>query len=130
MKTRQNGVNRKLYLACMKCNLTCAYNHDLGLVLDRKVDFAADSFGITELRSRVISYLPLFAGGKSRIYIKNPRETFDWEIYTKPFRKVTWVGVMSFSVILPVLMVITMVNCKPISKCVIVIWCIVIIFKD
>ena len=84
----------------------------VGLVLDGKIDFAADSFGITEIRSRVISYLPLFSGGKSRIYIKNPRETFDWEIYTKPFRKVTWVGVMSFSIILPILMVIAMVNCK------------------
>ena len=86
------------------------------MVLDGSVDFAADSFGITEIRSRVISYLPLFSGGSSRIYIRNPRETFDWEIYTKPFLKVTWIGVMSFSILLPLLMVIAMVNGKLISN--------------
>ena len=82
------------------------------MVLDGTVDFAADSFGITEIRSKVIQFLPLFSGGNSRIYIRNPRETFDWEIYTKPFRKVTWVSVLSFSILLPILMVIAMVNCK------------------
>ena len=84
----------------------------IGMVLDGSVDFALDAFGITKVRMGVADYLQMGQGGKGRIYIRNPRETFDWEIYTKPFRKITWISVLTFCIIVPVIMVIVMVDCK------------------
>ena len=70
------------------------------------------TYGITQLRYKVIDYLQFGGGANGRIYIRNPRETFDWEVYTKPFKKESWVVVISFCLLVPFLMVIVMVECK------------------
>ena len=82
------------------------------MVLDGKADFAMGTYGITQLRYKFIDYLQMFSGGNGRIYIRNPRETFDWEVYTKPFKKETWFVVIAFCFFVPFLMVIVMVECK------------------
>ena len=79
-------------------------------MLDKRVDFAMNSFGMTHSRYEVINFLPTMPGGKGRIYIRNPRETFDWEVYTKPFRKQTWLAVIIFSILAPFLMMLVMVD--------------------
>ena len=60
----------------------------------------------------VVDFLQLDEGGKGRLYIRNPRDTYDWEVYTKPLLKVTWVAVIAYVIMVPMVMVIVMVNCK------------------
>ena len=46
------------------------------------------------------------------IYIRNPRETFDWEIYTKPLTINAWMGLLLFGLVVPILLLIPMYDCK------------------
>ena len=80
--------------------------------MDGTVDIAVDTFGITYARMEVIDYRQMNQGGKGRLYIRNPRESYDLEIYTKPLQKVTWAAIIAFIILAPIVMVIAMINCK------------------
>ena len=74
------------------------------MVLQGHVDFAIDSFGITNERMDEIDYLILTEGGRGRIYIRNPKDGVDWNVYTKPLRKEAWIGILFFSILVPIIM--------------------------
>ena len=81
-----------------------------GMVLNGTVDFALDSFGITKERMDVVDYLIFGKGGMGRIYIRNPKDSRDWKVYVKPLRKETWIGILLFCIIVPILMMVILLG--------------------
>ena len=77
-----------------------------------EVDIAVDDFGYTKDRSEVVNFLTFDEPNYGQIYIRNPRETFDWEVYTKPLRKEAWIGIILFCLIIPVLIMIVSLEGK------------------
>ena len=56
----------------------------------------------------MIDYLITWPGTLlGRLYIQNPRETFDWKIFFQPLYKEAWIAIAVFSLVIPVL--ITMI---------------------
>ena len=82
------------------------------MVLNGEVDLAMSNFGISQVRYEVIDFLQFQPPIKSFICIRNPKETFDWEVYTKPLRKEAWLGLGLFVLLVPLLMMILMMNGK------------------
>ena len=82
------------------------------MVLDGLVDIAVDAFTITEERKEVVDFLQLLQGGKGRLYTKNPRDSYDWGVYTKPLTNDVWLVVILFIIVVPILLMLAMVNCK------------------
>ena len=82
------------------------------MVKDDKVDLALLPFGYTKERTKIVDYLMIGKREHGRIYIRNPRETFDWGVYTKPLRKEAWIAVLLAFLVLPIFMMITMFDCK------------------
>ena len=78
----------------------------IGLVHDRKVDFAVDPFGWRKDRFQVVDYLPMNKPALGRLYIANPKETFDWYVYTKPLTFDSWCAVALFILFVPLLMLV------------------------
>ena len=66
-----------------------------------------DDFGYTKDRSEVVNFLTFDDPNYGQIYIKNPRENFDWKVYTKPLRKEAWIGVLIFGLVIPVFIMIS-----------------------
>ena len=83
----------------------------IGLILNDKVDFAISTFALRESRRKVVDYM-FTSNNPSRgyIYVKNPKETFDWTVYGQPFWQETWIVVMLFCAIIPILMAIILLR--------------------
>ena len=86
----------------------------LGIVKDNKIDVAVVPFGYTEERNKIVDFLMLSTQEHGYIFVRNPRETFDWEVYTKPLKIDTWIGVLLFGLLVPIVMFIPMYSCKSI----------------
>ena len=84
----------------------------LGLVHKREVDFAVDPFGWRKDRFEVVDYLPMNKPGIGRIYIANPKESFDWFVYIKPLTIDSWCAVALFVLFVPIIMVTILIDCK------------------
>ena len=76
------------------------------MVLDGMVDFAIAPFGITKERMNEVEYLITGKGLKGRIYIRNPKDGVDWELYIKPLKTRSWIGIIIFCVIVSIPMMV------------------------
>ena len=83
-----------------------------GMVANKEVDFALDSFGVTPERLSIGDYILFSNGGMGRMYIKNPKDGFDWTVYTKSFTVDAWIYFFLFCFSLPFLLWILMFDCK------------------
>ena len=93
------------------------------------VDIAISQFGITEERKEVVEYMHFNEIVQGRIYIRNPKDAIDLEIYTKPFASETWIGVSLILALVPILLMLVMFHCKetwllryynPTNECIII----------
>ena len=76
------------------------------MILNKTVDFAISTFSLRESRMKVVDFMMVqSATTRGYIYAQNPRETFDLEVYAKPFWKQTWIFVIVFCVIFPLLII-------------------------
>ena len=79
----------------------------IGMILNETVDFAVSIFGIKDSRMKVVDYMVTSSSPeRGYVYIKNPEETFDWDVYGQPFWKNTWIFITIYSIIIPVLIMI------------------------
>ena len=83
-----------------------------GLLLESDAELAIAPFAYTVERIEVLNYLYLISPEYGRLYIRNPEETFDWKIYTKPFRSESWIGTLLFCLSSPILFRALMHNCE------------------
>ena len=83
-----------------------------GMVLDKMVDFACGVFVMTRERMNDVDFLILRKSGLGRIYIRNPKDESDWKVYLKPLMKEAWIGILIFSAVIPVLMVLILMDSK------------------
>ena len=77
-----------------------------------KVDFALNAFGVTKERREVSAYISFDDNAYAHMYIRNPRETMDWEVYTKPLRLDTWIALLIFCLIIPIIVKLLTIDCK------------------
>ena len=82
----------------------------LGLAINGKVDFAINDFGYTQERGEVAKFLEFNEPNYGQIYIRNPKETYDWLVYTKPLTTEAWTGIMIFTIFAPLFLVV--LDCK------------------
>ena len=106
MKILINVIHKRLILIILIVFFS------LGLLLQSNADIAIAPFAYTVERKEVLNYIYLISPEYGRLYIRNPAETFDWEVFTKPFRRESWIGTFLFSLIVPILFRVLMYNCK------------------
>ena len=81
----------------------------LGLVADKKVDFAPNVFRVRNDRAKAVDYLISNKYvGRGWFYIKNPGNTNDWTVFLKPMYGEAWIG---FSCVLLLHSVVDWSNC-------------------
>ena len=78
------------------------------MVVDGKVDAVIAPFLYSKERNEVLDYINLVDTEYGRIYIQNPKEEFDWEVYTKPLRAESWAGILLFCLIAPIILRVAM----------------------
>ena len=54
----------------------------------------------------VLDYIPIYGPSYGRIYIRNPKESIDIEVYTKSLRRSAWIGLPLFCLFVPILAMI------------------------
>ena len=67
------------------------------------VDFVVDNFAITAERMEILDYIPIDGPSHGRIYIRNPKESIDIEVYTNSLRRGSWFGLPLFCFFVPFL---------------------------
>ena len=56
-----------------------------------------------ENRAKVADYLIVDDDpGLGRFYIKNPRNTYDWTVFFQPLLEEAWIGLITFSFLVPI----------------------------
>ena len=77
------------------------------MLQNNDIDFAVSIFSLNQYRMSAVDYM-ITRSSPSRgyIYVQNPKETFDWEVYAQPFWQQTWIAIAIFSVIVPIIMAI------------------------
>ena len=77
------------------------------MIINETVDFAVSSFSMRDSRMKVVDYMVASSNPtRGYVFIKNPEETFDWDVYGQPFWKNTWIFIAIYSIIIPILMMI------------------------
>ena len=75
------------------------------MIVNDEVDFAISTFSLRESRMKVADFMVTSSHiSRGYIYVQNPEETFDWKVYGQPFWQETWIGVLLFCAIIPILM--------------------------
>ena len=70
---------------------------------------AINNFNVREDRAKVVDYLSLDdSPAVGRFFIKNPRNTYDWTVFFQPLWKDAWIGLVTFSFVVPVLIGVIM----------------------
>ena len=83
------------------------------MILNDEVDFAISTFSLRESRMKVVDFLVTSSHiSRGYIYVQNPKETFDWKVYGQPFWQQTWLGVVLFCAIIPILIGIILWRCE------------------
>ena len=82
------------------------------LLIDGHADFAATSFSQTKKRSDIIDFISIFMEEYQQVFIRNPNELYDWEVYMMPFTKQAWWGTLAFILLTPFLLSLSTLNCK------------------
>ena len=83
------------------------------MIQKRDVDFAVSVFSLNQYRMSAVDYMITRSKpARGYIYIQNPKETFDWEVYGQPFWQQTWIGIAVFCVLVPIVMAIILVYRK------------------
>ena len=80
------------------------------MAVDGIVDFVVDNFAISAERMEVLEYIPIYGPSHGRIYVRNPQESIDLEVYTKSLRRSAWIGIPLFCLFIPILAVIVNYN--------------------
>ena len=79
------------------------------MIVDNKADMGINDFNVRKDRGKVVSYLSLDERPSvGRFLIKNPRNTYDWTVFFRPLWKDAWIGLVTFSFVIPVLIAIIM----------------------
>ena len=74
---------------------------------DDIVDLSISNWGVRQNRAKVVDYLIVSAkSAMGRLYIKNPRNTYDWTVFLQPLRKEAWIGLLLFSLLMPFLIAV------------------------
>ena len=77
----------------------------LGMIQNRDIDFAISIFSLNQYRMSAVDYMITRSKpARGYIYIQNPKETFDWEVYGQPFWQQTWIGIAIFCAVVPIVM--------------------------
>ena len=73
------------------------------MILNETVDFAISTFALRDSRKRVVDFMVTnHRQQQGYIYIKNPDETFDWDVYGQPFWRNTWISIITYFMIIPI----------------------------
>ena len=72
------------------------------MLANRDIDIAPADFTITMERSRVVDYLPGLTSSYQMLFIKNPAETMNWKAYIEPFAQETWIAILAFIFVVPI----------------------------
>ena len=75
-----------------------------------EADIALNAFIVTKDRSDIGNYLSFDDDEYGLIYITNPKDTFDWKVYTKQYRTEAWIGFWLFILTVPLLLKIILVE--------------------
>ena len=84
----------------------------IGSIRGGKADLAIGMFVVRKERLMTMDMLIFLTKQPAHIYIKNPRDAFDWEVYTKPLTKNAWFGIFGFFLLVPPLLMVTLTDCK------------------
>ena len=78
-----------------------------------RVDLSISNWGIRQNRVKVVDYLILDEDtAVGRFYIKNPRNTYDWFVFFQPLLKEAWIGILLFSLVMPLLIAVITFSSK------------------
>ena len=91
------------------------YLHDFyftGLLKNGEKDMSASGFIMKKSRAAVIDYLPSLMSSSQQMFIRNPAEQYDWTAYILPLTKESWIALLSFCILVPFIMALTMSVCK------------------
>ena len=69
-------------------------------------------FTLKQSRASVVDYLPTLMVAYEQFFIRNPAESYDWVAYTLPLTRDAWLAIVVFSFLIPLIMALTMTNCK------------------
>ena len=73
-------------------------------MVDKKVDLAISTFGMPISWAKVVDILVTNEDvALGQIYLKNPRDTYDWTVFFQPLKRWAWIGIIIFSVVIPLL---------------------------
>ena len=81
-------------------------------MLQSNADIIIGPFAYTVERKEVLNYIYLIPPEYGRLYIQNPKDSFDWNVFTKPFKRESWIGTFLFCLVTPILFRVLMHNCK------------------
>ena len=74
----------------------------IGLLENNEIDIAPADLTVTKARSAVVDYLPGITPDNQQIFIRNPAEALNWKAYVEPFTLGSWIGILLFIVIIPI----------------------------
>ena len=99
------GIKASIYFELFESN-------HAGLLTDGRADFAATSFSQTKKRNDLIDFISIYLEEYQQVFIRNPAELYDWEVYMMPFTKQAWLGALAFIILTPFILSIATLDCK------------------
>ena len=75
-----------------------------GLVAERKADFHIADWTVRKDRAKVVDYLITDSSPSvGHFYTKDPQNTYDWTVFFQPLYLKAWIGLVLFSILIPIL---------------------------
>ena len=85
---------------------------NLGLLHQDKIDVAPVDFSVTSQRSQAIDFLPSLSESYLQLFLKNPVDTLNWRAYIEPFTTYSWLVIIGFLFIAPIIISVILVCSK------------------
>ena len=83
------------------------WNGMVGMLHEGKADIAAADLTVTIERSKAVDFLPTLLETTEGLYMRNPGDAFSLVSYFGPFSHASWICILLWVIIAPLLLVIT-----------------------
>ena len=82
----------------------------VGMLHEKIADIAVADLTVTNESSTVVDFLPALMEITEELYMKNPGDAFSFVSYIGSFRKLAWIGVVCWTIAVPLLLFVMMKN--------------------
>lgn len=77
-----------------------SFNGMLGLLQRGEADYSPAAYTMTDVRMEHFDFVDVILNSDTKMFIRNPKLSYNWMAYSKPLKRNTWIAVILLAILI------------------------------